>query len=403
MVTTWRCEGSIEADHIADVLGCSLAAGGHGARAGQARRRGTRPRAALWPRRPPRARSTDRAARERRHARRPEPRRLAPQRPARRRPTSCGAPRSSVSRRGSPRTRTAGGSPAPGCGGRPRPRGGAGPPRGGRACYVGDFSPQVHPIHATRARVHLAARRPGRGRRPGPATQVGAEDALSDLREYEHLTLAQGADRQHTLRRATDPLTQADGPARPPAGGRRERRQAPARCSRSRSSERRAARAGRPETRRCRTDARGRPRRARRLGALVRRRPFRPHPGPQGPGRAPPRSTFLYGSCAGTGASHGRRLAAAVVPNGSRACAARRPASERELQVLRLLASEPRRSRHRARAGRVPEYGQDAQKYIYRSPPSTAAAPRSARASAGTAFPIRHRSRGVRANRSHTR
>ncbi|HEX5090652.1 MAG TPA: LuxR C-terminal-related transcriptional regulator [Nocardioides sp.] len=56
--------------------------------------------------------------------------------------------------------------------------------------YVGDFSPPVHPIHATRARVLLAsgdiAGAAGWARRHG----LTAEDELSYLREYEHLTLA---------------------------------------------------------------------------------------------------------------------------------------------------------------------------------------------------------------------
>jgi LuxR family maltose regulon positive regulatory protein len=56
--------------------------------------------------------------------------------------------------------------------------------------YVGDFSPQVHPIHATRARVLLAS-----GDVAGAAAWarqhgLSAEDELSYLREYEHLTLA---------------------------------------------------------------------------------------------------------------------------------------------------------------------------------------------------------------------
>jgi LuxR family maltose regulon positive regulatory protein len=56
--------------------------------------------------------------------------------------------------------------------------------------YVADFSPQIHPIHATRARVLLAS-----GDVAGAATwarehHLDAGDELSYLREYEHLTLA---------------------------------------------------------------------------------------------------------------------------------------------------------------------------------------------------------------------
>ncbi|MEO3936599.1 LuxR C-terminal-related transcriptional regulator [Dermatophilaceae bacterium Soc4.6] len=55
--------------------------------------------------------------------------------------------------------------------------------------YVGDFSPAVHPIHATRARVLAAA-----GDRRGAAAwarghNVRVDSDLSYLHEYEHLTL----------------------------------------------------------------------------------------------------------------------------------------------------------------------------------------------------------------------
>jgi LuxR family maltose regulon positive regulatory protein len=56
--------------------------------------------------------------------------------------------------------------------------------------YVGDYSPPVHPIHATRARVLVAsgdvAEATGWALRHG----VRADDQLSYLREYEHVTLA---------------------------------------------------------------------------------------------------------------------------------------------------------------------------------------------------------------------
>jgi LuxR family maltose regulon positive regulatory protein len=56
--------------------------------------------------------------------------------------------------------------------------------------YVGDFSPAVHPIHATRARVLAAS-----GDVVGAAAWarehgLGTADDVSYLREYEHLTLA---------------------------------------------------------------------------------------------------------------------------------------------------------------------------------------------------------------------
>jgi LuxR family transcriptional regulator, maltose regulon positive regulatory protein len=76
--------------------------------------------------------------------------------------------------------------------------------------YVGDFSPQVHPIHATRARILAAS-----GDVAGAAAwarqhQVGTDDDLSYLREYEHVTLARVLLAEHrdtssaaTLRDAT--------------------------------------------------------------------------------------------------------------------------------------------------------------------------------------------------------
>jgi len=56
--------------------------------------------------------------------------------------------------------------------------------------YVGDFSPPVHPIHATRARVLAAS-----GDLAGAAAwarehQLAPDDELTYLREYEHVTLA---------------------------------------------------------------------------------------------------------------------------------------------------------------------------------------------------------------------
>ncbi len=64
--------------------------------------------------------------------------------------------------------------------------------------YVADFSPQVHPIHATRARVHLAAGDLGEAVAWARRHDVGPEDALSYLREYEHITLARILLAQHT-------------------------------------------------------------------------------------------------------------------------------------------------------------------------------------------------------------
>ena len=55
--------------------------------------------------------------------------------------------------------------------------------------YVGDFSPQVHPIHATRARVLVAAGDLVEAEAWARRHEVGPDDELSYLREYEHVTL----------------------------------------------------------------------------------------------------------------------------------------------------------------------------------------------------------------------
>ncbi len=56
--------------------------------------------------------------------------------------------------------------------------------------YVGDFSPEVHPIHATRARVLLACGDLTAATEWAREHHLDADDELSYLREYEHLTLA---------------------------------------------------------------------------------------------------------------------------------------------------------------------------------------------------------------------
>jgi LuxR family maltose regulon positive regulatory protein len=56
--------------------------------------------------------------------------------------------------------------------------------------YVGDFSPRVHPIHATRARVLLAAGDLAGASAWAADHRLAFDDDLSYLREYEHLTLA---------------------------------------------------------------------------------------------------------------------------------------------------------------------------------------------------------------------
>jgi LuxR family maltose regulon positive regulatory protein len=56
--------------------------------------------------------------------------------------------------------------------------------------YVGDFSPEVHPIHATRARVLAASGNLAAASAWAREHGVSDNDDLSYLREYEHLTLA---------------------------------------------------------------------------------------------------------------------------------------------------------------------------------------------------------------------
>ncbi len=56
--------------------------------------------------------------------------------------------------------------------------------------YVGDFSPPVHPIHASRARVLTAAGDLVAAADWARRYRVSADDDLTYLREYEHVTLA---------------------------------------------------------------------------------------------------------------------------------------------------------------------------------------------------------------------
>ncbi len=55
--------------------------------------------------------------------------------------------------------------------------------------YVGDFSPRVHPVHATRARVLIAMGDLVGARASADANDVRADDEVTYLHEYEHLTL----------------------------------------------------------------------------------------------------------------------------------------------------------------------------------------------------------------------
>lgn len=75
--------------------------------------------------------------------------------------------------------------------------------------YVGDYSPNVQPIHATRARV-LATRGDLTGARTWARThQVAIDDELSYLREYEHITLARILLAEHAATGSRQPLQDA--------------------------------------------------------------------------------------------------------------------------------------------------------------------------------------------------
>jgi LuxR family transcriptional regulator, maltose regulon positive regulatory protein len=56
--------------------------------------------------------------------------------------------------------------------------------------YVGDYSPNVQPVHATRARVLAALGDIAEARAWAQHHQVTTDDELSYMREYEHITLA---------------------------------------------------------------------------------------------------------------------------------------------------------------------------------------------------------------------
>jgi LuxR family maltose regulon positive regulatory protein len=56
--------------------------------------------------------------------------------------------------------------------------------------YVGDYSPNVQPVHASRARVFAARGDLVEARAWAHEHQVATDDELSYLREYEHITLA---------------------------------------------------------------------------------------------------------------------------------------------------------------------------------------------------------------------
>ncbi len=64
--------------------------------------------------------------------------------------------------------------------------------------YVGDYSPNVQPVHATRARVSAAQGDIAYARSWARQHHLAPDDELSYIREYEHITLAQILLAEHT-------------------------------------------------------------------------------------------------------------------------------------------------------------------------------------------------------------
>ena len=72
--------------------------------------------------------------------------------------------------------------------------------------YDLDFSPDVRPVAAMRARVWIRQGRPGPGARVGSAAGLRVTDEPDYLREFEHVTLARAllaARRPHGRRRSS--------------------------------------------------------------------------------------------------------------------------------------------------------------------------------------------------------
>ena len=198
--------------------------------------------------------------------------------------------------------------------------------------YVGDFFPDVRPVAALKARLLVAAGRSGRGRAWARERGLSADDDLTYLREYEHITLARillGRARQDRDAGSIDEASAAPGASPACRAGRRTNRE------RDRDPHPPGARPA------------GRRRRGCRAGAAR-----------AGPGDWPSRRATS--GCSSMKArrwrpcSRRRRSAESPRPTSARSSAVvrpgenRRPAdqalieplSERELEVLRLLATD---------------------------------------------------------------
>ena len=273
----------------------------------------------------------------------------------RRAPRSTSArARSSASTTACRRTRTGGGSRWRGSG-RPRATWTARSSCSTRpsACYVGDFSPDVRPVAALRARVLDRAGAAGRGARLGARARPVRRRRPRATCASSSTSRSPGcSSRRRTREPRRRPLAEATGaPGAPAARGRggradRQRDRDPRRAGARPPGARR--RAGRARVARARA-RRWPSRRATSGSSSTKARRWRPCCGAAARTRTRP--------------SYVRRLLAAF---GDARAADRRPTSrlveplsERELEVLRLLGQRPRRPGHRPRARRVAEHRPD--------------------------------------------
>ena len=217
--------------------------------------------------------------------------------------------------------------------------------------YVGDYSPNVQPVHASRARV-LAARGDLAGARAWARDhEVAVDDELSYFREYEHITLARVLLAEHaaTGSRRQPSTTPRRSPGSSACRGYRRR---PGRVGhRARGAPSHRVRRDRGPGRGARgASSRGRARRGRRLGPGLRRRRVRPDAAASRALAAQPRSGFAHALLDAVMARTPRRRPAASGAGSALRRARRRvrepraglvdPLSDRELDVLRLLGSD---------------------------------------------------------------
>ena len=86
--------------------------------------------------------------------------------------------------------------------------------------YVGDFFPNVRPVPALRARVWIAQGRLGEATGWAREQGLSADDDLSYLREFEHITLARVLLARYSGERAEHHVMRGGpAPGAPPASG----------------------------------------------------------------------------------------------------------------------------------------------------------------------------------------